>query len=68
MENISFELNEKETNLAYKFISKHKQCKCTDALCQKYEYRFYPGGLGSCIVIKCLICGEEANITDIDSW
>lgn len=33
-----------------------------------YIYTLTGTGLGTDITIKCPICGEEENITDIDSW
>ena len=63
-----FTINPKETDELRGFLDAHKGCKCTDAMCQKYEYRFYPGGIGTTKVVKCLICGEEKNYTDIDCW
>lgn len=33
-----------------------------------YWYELSGTGIGTCIKIKCPICGEEKDITDIDSW
>jgi len=63
-----FNLNGVEQIRVKEFIEKHKGCCCKDAMCQKFEYRFYPGGIGTNIIIKCLICKEEEDVTDIDCW
>lgn len=33
-----------------------------------YLYELSGTGIGTCIKIKCPICGEEKDITDIGSW
>lgn len=33
-----------------------------------YWYELSGTGIGTCIKIKCPICGEEKDITDIGSW
>ena len=33
-----------------------------------YWYELSGTGIGTCIKIKCPICGEEKDITDTDSW
>ena len=33
-----------------------------------YWYELSGTGIGTCIKIKCPICGEEKDITNIDSW
>lgn len=63
-----FKLNQVEKDRLNFFLSMHNNCICKDAMCQKYEYRFYPGGVGTSIIVKCLICEMEENITDFDSW
>ena len=36
--------------------------------CNTYVYTLSGTGIGTCITVKCPICGEEEDITDIDSW
>jgi ssDNA-binding Zn-finger/Zn-ribbon topoisomerase 1 len=71
-----FELDEKETKAAKAFREKHnhndeliKQGKLAfSTLGQQFTYTITPGGLGSCVTIKCDYCSEEEDITDIENW
>lgn len=67
-----FELTEKEEELAKAFRDKHKQCRPKhNRMFQQYapfSYTFEPNGIGIAVSIKCPYCGEEKDITDIDSW
>ena len=71
-----FELDEEETKAAKVFREKHnhndelrKQGKLAfSTLGQQFTYTITPGGLGSCVTIKCNYCGEEEDITDIENW
>lgn len=69
----SFKLTEREDELARKFREEHKGCR--PDLSHKifptyapYTYKFTPTGIGSCVSITCPYCGEEKDITDVDSW
>lgn len=64
----SFELHGREPEIAKKFAEAHKNCRSKSALSEKFQYTFIPGGIGNVVIIKCLICGEEKNITDYDIW
>ena len=64
----AFTMNDVEYASAQKFAEKHKNCHTKSAMSEKFEYSFIPGGIGTCVSIKCLICKEEENITDIDCW
>jgi hypothetical protein len=64
----TFEMNDVELARAVKFAEKHKKCVSISAMSEKFEYTFVPGGIGTGVGIKCLICNEKENITDIDSW
>jgi len=33
-----------------------------------YIYTLTGTGIGACIKVKCPVCGEEEDITDISSW
>ena len=43
--------------------SHYKSCKTNDVL-----VLLSPTGIGTIIKLKCCECGEEVDITDIDSW
>jgi hypothetical protein len=66
--NKTFTMNDVEYASAQIFAEKHKNCTSKSAMSEKFEYSFIPGGIGTCVSIKCLICKEEENITDIDCW
>lgn len=65
---IVFTAKEKEEH--DKFIKEHQSCsrkfKPTIGGCM--QYTIIPTGIGDVIKIKCLECGIEKDITDIDSW
>lgn len=63
-----FEMNEKEYKEAKQFASEHTNCTTTSAMGERFSYTFIPGGLGSTVIIRCIICGKEKNVTDIDCW
>jgi uncharacterized protein CbrC (UPF0167 family) len=65
---VSFELHGKEPENAKAFAEKHKKCYSRSATSEKFQYTFVPGGIGTGVSMKCLICGEESNITDYDIW
>ena len=65
---VKFELHGNEPETATKFAESHKNCRSRSAMSEKFQYTFIPGGIGTVVIIKCLICGEEKNITDYDIW
>jgi hypothetical protein len=32
------------------------------------RYCFTPGGIGTAVVITCLLCSQSENVTDFDVW
>ena len=57
-------LSDKEISQFREFKYNHyKSCKTNDVL-----VFLSPTGIGTVIKIKCCECGEEVDITDIDSW
>ena len=64
----TFEMNEKEYEDAKLFVLEHQNCNTTSAMSERFSYTFIPGGVGTCVNVKCIICGNEKNITDVDSW
>ena len=61
-------LTEIEEDRLYKFIDSHKHCKCTSTIGGKFTYTIIPTGLGNITHVRCNVCNEETDITDIDSW
>lgn len=57
-------LSDKEMSQFREFkYSHYKSCKTNDVL-----VFLSPTGIGTVIKLKCCECGEEVDITDIDSW
>lgn len=66
---IEFKLNEKENELAEKFILKHRHPEVyKGAIGGHLEYIFTPTSIGDVCTIKCTICDSEENITDYSHW
>jgi hypothetical protein len=58
-------MSDKEKKLSDEFRDKHyKKCKNGST----YWYKLSGTGIGTSIHIKCDKCGEELDITDVDSW
>lgn len=65
-------MSEKEKQAERKFRDEHYHT-CAEPLHSKgkgntYIYELTGTGLGTIIRIKCPICGEEKDITDLDNW
>ena len=66
---IEFKLNEKENELAEKFMQEHRHPEIyKGAIGGHLKYIFTPTSVGDACSIHCSICGEEKNITDYDCW
>ena len=66
---IEFKLNEKENELAEKFLQEHRHPEIyKGAIGGHIDYVFTPNGIGTAITIHCGICGERKNITDYSRW
>jgi len=63
----SFEMNDVECKAANAFAEKHGACKAHPIGGSKFSYIFTPT-IGMNVHIKCLICGEEKDISDYDCW
>jgi len=66
--NQTFSLDDVETSRENDFINEHKNCVSSSAMGEKIEYRFIPGGVGTVVILRCLICGKEKNITNFSNW
>ena len=70
---MQFKLSDKEEKDAKEFREKHyKTCShllttSTNGKAQ-FTYTFTPISIGNILKIKCNACGEELDITDIDTW
>lgn len=73
--NITFELNENESQAARDFMREHKNC-CEEKLGKtffsstggQFAYHIVPTGLGLCVSIECQACNEKKDITDTSNW
>jgi hypothetical protein len=59
----AFEMNDVECEAANAFAEKHGVCKAHPIGGSKFSYIFTPT-IGMNVHIKCLICGEEKDISD----
>jgi hypothetical protein len=64
----TFKMYGKESENADAFAKEHAGCVSRSAMSERFEYTFLPGGIGTCVTMKCIICGKEKNITDYDCW
>ena len=64
----TFSDKERESDRAFreKHYEMHKSH--TKASGNTYIYTLTGTGIGTCITVKCPICGEEEDITDFDNW
>ena len=67
---IKFEANDVEQAAFEAWSSEHLPT-CgppMDAMHTRWQFIFTLGGVGNVTVVKCILCGEEKNITDYESW
>lgn len=67
-EKMIFTLTPNEVDEYNKFIEEHKNCKCSATIGGKISVIFTPTGLGDAKSVKCNVCGEEKEITDVSNW
>ena len=66
---IKFKLNEKESELAEKFLQEHRHPEVyKGAIGGHIDFIFTPTSIGDACIIHCDICDKKENITDYDSW
>ena len=68
---LTFKITGTELDKINEFKKKHKEscaCKQNLTLGEYWTYSFIPTGLGSVVSIKCNLCGEEEDVTDVDNW
>lgn len=65
-----FELSNLEEKRAERFKNRHLECarKCPSTIGGNIDYIFTPTSVGTAVLIRCYLCGEEENITDYDLW
>ena len=64
-------LHPEEQKLALEFKRKHKKCHSgirTTEGDYKFSYIVTPNGVGQVLEIKCNICNEITDITNIENW
>ena len=67
-ETLTFYLNSTEVEEYKNFVNKHKKCNCSATIGGKISIIFTPTGLGNAKSVKCNVCGEEKEITDVSNW
>lgn len=66
---MTFRLDPIELARLTAFKEKHAEsCPAITAIGGKFTYIFTPTGIGTAIVVRCNACGEEKDITDVNSW
>ena len=66
---IEFKLNEKENELAEKFLQEHRHPEIyKGAIGGHIDFIFTPTSIGDTCIICCDICDKKENITDYDAW
>ena len=66
---MTFRLSPIELARLKAFKDKHAEsCPGITTIGGKFTYIFTPTGIGTAVVVRCNACGEEKDITDIDSW
>jgi len=65
-----FRLNGSEIEKAEAFEQTHLKCarEHPTAIGGHISYEFTPTSIGTGVVIKCSLCGEQENITDYSVW
>ena len=67
--NIEFKLNEKENELAEKFMQKHRHSEVyKGAIGGHMRFMLTPTSIGDGCIIECTICGSRKDITDYSKW
>ena len=68
---INFTITGAELEAVEEFKTKHR-ASCTSkqnlTAGEYWSYTFIPGGIGTVITIKCNLCGEEEDVTDVSKW
>lgn len=68
---INFTITGVELEAVEEFKTKHREsCASKQNLTagEYWSYTFIPGGIGTVITIKCNLCGEEEDVTDVSKW
>ena len=68
---LTFKITGTELDKINEFKKKHKEScvrKQNLTLGEYWTYSFIPTGLGNVVSIKCNLCGEQEDVTDVDNW
>lgn len=68
---INFTITGAELEAVEEFKTKHRaSCASKRNLTagEYWSYTFIPGGIGTVIIVKCNLCGEEEDVTDVSNW
>jgi len=71
MKTLTFNISDKECESIENFKKKHREScvsKQNLTLGEYWTYSFLPTGLGSVVKIKCNLCVEEEDVTDVSNW
>lgn len=68
---INFTITGTELEAVEEFKTKHRaSCVSKQNLTagEYWSYTFIPGGIGTVTIVKCNLCGEEEDVTDVSKW
>ena len=68
---LTFNISGVELDKVNEFKKKHcKSCTSKQNLTagEYWSYKFIPSGIGTTVIVKCNLCGEEEDITNYDCW
>ena len=63
-----FSDKEREADRAFRRLHYEMHTPHTRTSGNTYIYTLTGTGVGTCVKVKCPVCGEEEDITDIGSW
>ena len=61
-----FEMTDVESECARAFMQKHYQC--LSRVEERFAVTFLPTGTGDMVFIRCLACGEQEELTEIEKF
>lgn len=61
-----FEMTDVESDRVRAFIKKHGPCPCRVA--EKFGVKFIPSMMGLFCYVRCMGCGEEEEVTEIEKF
>ncbi len=64
---LHFSIEGEEFDRWCEFADEHRHKESTCKIGDQFQFHFYTSGFGTIASAKCLVCGEEETLTDLDS-